>query len=129
MRLEIADGMESVHVVEGNLTKLKKAHADSPAPAWGGDQKGDFGRIFGVTSKFVEGYEAIWQKFYEDKKGELGEEEVDPKKVIKAGEFDKAAAGYRLYISYKKFLPNLLTQLQKEKEKEKEKKKKKPIFA
>jgi hypothetical protein len=105
MRLEIADGMESVHVVEGNLTKLKKAHADSPAPAWGGDQKGDFGRIFGVTSKFVEGYEAIWQKFYEDKKGELGEgDEVAPKKVIGEGEFDEAAAEYRLYISYKKFL-------------------------
>ncbi len=98
MRLEIADGMESVHVAGGNLTKLKKAHADSLALAWAEDLKGDFGRIFGVTSKFVEGYEAIWQKFYKDKKGELGEEEVAP------NEFDKAAAEYRLYISYKKFL-------------------------
>ncbi len=115
MRLEVTDGMESVHVVEGNLTKLKDAHADSPAPAWGGDQKGDFGRIFGVTSKFVEGYEAIWQKFYEDKKGELGEEEVA------TNEFDKAAAEYRLYISYKKFLAesaNAIAERERERKRE-----------
>jgi len=104
MRLEIADGMESVHVVGGNLTKLKQAHALACGRE-GPLKTEDFGRISGVTRKFVEGYEAIWQEFYEDKKGELVKEgEVTPKKVIKAGEFNEAAAEYRLYISYKKFL-------------------------
>ena len=134
MRLEIADGMESMHVVGGNLTKLKEAHAHSPALAWGGNQKGNFGRIFGVTSKFVKGYEAIWQKFYEDKKGELDEEvKGHSKKAIEAGEFDEAVAEYRLYISYKKFLAESANAIaereKKEKREEKKKKKKKPIFA
>jgi len=120
MRLEIDDGMESMHVVGGNLTKQKEAHAN--ALGWAGDHETrDFGRISGVTRKFVEGYEAIWQEFYKDGKGEPGEEEeVRPKKVGD-GEFNDAAAEYRLYISYKKFLAESAKAIAEREDGEKEK--------
>ena len=125
MRLEITDGMESVHVFVGNLTKLKEAHALGSEE---GHEISDFGRISGVTNKFVEGYEAIWQKFYEDGKGELcEEEEARSKKVIEVDEFDDAAAEYRLYISYKKFLAesaNAIAEREREEGEEKGKKEK-----